>query len=201
MSEPFLSGGTGAIVETQRGVDTPVAVNSALSEVGYEGSASSARHSGESDPDTALKKKQNTPPRQRGFKTPTKSRPEDRDAIRRCWLEAKKQAAQMEEAAKTGEAASVAASAFDLAATLDVMWGLRAAHDEDWRGILNFLQGVLKDESFEDFTVDQCAAVKQVIEDYLGPHTIEKDDVRQARRILRRGGFDPWRPISTPEGG
>jgi hypothetical protein len=200
MSGEFVSGGTEAAVQTQRSGETPLAINSALPEAGYEALALSAGPSGTAGRDLALKKKQETPLRHRPPNATT-SRPEDRDAIRRFWGDAKKKAAEMEAAAKNAHPAGIAAAAFDLEGILDALWALRAAHDEDWRGILNFLQGVLKNEAFDTFTVDQCAAIKQVVDDYLGPQTVEKDDVRQARRILRRGGFDPWRPISAKEEG
>jgi hypothetical protein len=77
------------------------------------------------------------------------------------------------------------------------MWELRSGRNDEWVGVLNFLQGILKTYELESLNVDQIQAIRTVVGDYLGPGTVNKDDVRRCLQVLTEGGIDPWRPISV----
>jgi hypothetical protein len=102
----------------------------------------------------------------------------------------------MVEAAQAADPIELANAVTDLNFLLDDLWKLREAREPDWAGALNFLQGVLKKADFEAFTPEQCKAIQEVVTNYVGPATVNLDDVEACIEALRGAGFDPWRPIS-----
>ena len=199
MSNEYLSSsGTGSTVQSQRGNSAEPVLNS--SAPGVQLNALYVGNEPSGSPNLqAIIREAAKPTHKRSQSTETKSkrvRPEERDALRRYWTEAKGKAETMEEAKQSQDVVMLASATFDLDALLDEMWLLRHVREDDWRGVLNFLQGVFKKVEVNTLTLDQCTAIKNVISGFLGPATVDKDDVRDARKTLRRGGFDPWRPIS-----
>jgi hypothetical protein len=124
-------------------------------------------------------------------------RPEVRDAFRRTWETAKNKADTMLNAAASEDYIELQNAGSDLGHTLQDMWELRSGRNDEWVGVLNFLQGILKTYELESLNVDQIQAIRTVVGDYLGPGTVNKDDVRRCLQVLTEGGIDPWRPISV----
>ena len=131
------------------------------------------------------------------------ARPETRYALRTSWVNAQLIAAKMIAAADNGDPVDLTSLATDLDYVLDDMWLLREARNLDWRTILDFAQGVMKhafkEKRFGEFTIEQCRALHRVIGEFLGPNTVDKDDVRESMKTLRRAGFDIWSTISGTE--
>jgi hypothetical protein len=134
---------------------------------------------------------------QRGARGAKALRPENRDAIRRCWEKAKEKTNLMVEASNAGDPIELASAAFGLDHLLGELWGMRRAREPDWAGAINFLQGVLKKADLETMTPSQCQAIQTIVTDHVGPATVDRDDIETCIRILRGAGLDPWRPISA----
>ena len=82
---------------------------------------------------------------------------------------------------------------------LQELWRVRYVREEEWAATLNFIQAALTQEEFEEFRVEQCQAIRTLVEDYLAGGAIDEEDVTRVRLILRRAGFDPWKAISARE--
>jgi hypothetical protein len=127
--------------------------------------------------------------------------PEGRDAIRRLWRDAQQKTAEMVLASKSESLIELSNAASDLDQILGEMWDLREFREIDWRGVLDFLQGVLRyvwkiGGGYEKLSNHQCEAIEEVIKNHLGPSTMDKEDVRSTLKILRTAGLDPWAVIS-----
>jgi hypothetical protein len=109
---------------------------------------------------------------------------------------AKEKAAQSREAAASGDFVDMGNAFFALGHVLDDMGELREVREFDWRGILNFLQGILKKSDPESFSINQWEGIETIVTDYLGLATVDKDDVESCLNILCSKGLDPWRPMS-----
>jgi hypothetical protein len=133
----------------------------------------------------------------------SKAKPEpdlaQRDAIRRNVDRAIDQAGQMLAAAASGDMMEVSNAGFQLTETLQSLWALRGAREENWGDLLDLLQTMLAKVEFESLTSMQCEAIRDVLTSYLKPWTVEDDDVQSSIRRLRGAGFDPWRGISGPQ--
>ncbi len=175
---------------------------SVLSPASYEASAIGSDLSGAVRKTLSVQPKSPERRAARSAAPEKKPRPEDRDALRRYWQFARTSAASMDQAAQSGDYIELCNAAHDLMGVLDDMWRMRDAREDDWRGSLNFLQGVLKEVEFENLRPEHCSAIKTIVTDFLGPATVDKEDVRTCLRLLRGAGLDPWRPISgEPEEG
>jgi hypothetical protein len=130
------------------------------------------------------------------------NRPETRDALRRNWEKAKTEASRLTLAAESDDFLERSNAAFDLLHALGDLWQLREGREEDWRGVLNFLQGALyawskeQEKGFERLSVEQCRTIHRIIADHLGPATVDGEDVRTCLEYLTASGFDPWAAIS-----
>ena len=145
----------------------------------------------------------NRPPHKNALQPRTQARPEDRAEIRRHWIQAKTKSADMLAAARSADSIGLFNAARDLDCLLDDMWQLREARELDWRGVLNFLQGVLKqlrkERKLEVLQPAQCDAIQRIVADHLGPATKDKEDVKHCLRLLEEAGLDPWESDSPVE--
>jgi hypothetical protein len=134
-------------------------------------------------------------------KSKAKAQPDlaQRDAIRRNVDRAIDQAGQMLAATEAGELMELSNAGFQFAETLQSLWDLRGAREENWGDLLDLLQTILVNVEFESFTPIQCEAIRDVLVSYLKPWTVEDDDIRSSIRRLREAGFDPWRGLSGPQ--
>jgi hypothetical protein len=128
--------------------------------------------------------------------------PERRDAIRRLWKDARRKAAEMVLASRSGDPIELSNATSDLDHLLGEMWRLRECREPDWRGVLDFLQGVLRytwkiDGGYEVLTNGKCTAIERVVRDYLGPATMDSESVEETLETLEAAGFDPWIGISV----
>jgi hypothetical protein len=119
-----------------------------------------------------------------------------RDAICRGVCRAVDGARQMLSAAEARELMDLSNAGFELVKTLESLWQLRGAREENWGDLLNIVQTMLAKVDFETFTRDQCEAILDVLSDYPKRWTVEDDDIEATIERLREGGFDPWRAIS-----
>jgi hypothetical protein len=127
--------------------------------------------------------------------------PEARDAIRRLWRDAYGKASEMMMASNSGDLIELSNAASDIDQILGEMWSLRACREIEWRGVLDFLQGVLRytwkiEGGYEVLTNQKCEAIQRIVKDYLGPSTMDNESVEDALTILEKAGFDPWIGIS-----
>ncbi|MCI0339149.1 MAG: hypothetical protein L0226_16375 [Acidobacteria bacterium] len=120
-----------------------------------------------------------------------------RYAIGQALATAEQEARDMEEFARAGEVMELSIAGFSLKRALQDLWDLRNDRENDWGDLLNLLQIVLAQVEFEQFTVDQCAAIRKIIVDHLGSGLIDIDDLESSVKLLRKVGFDPWVGISA----
>jgi hypothetical protein len=138
--------------------------------------------------------------RRRERTVPVSLGPARRDAIARALLRAKKEAEMMRLAATSDDPVELSNAGFKLLEQLDVMWEFREEREDDWGDLLNLLQGVLCQEEFERFTSQQCVGIETVVRDYLGGGAVGTDEIERSLSALAKAGFNPWRPLSFPEG-
>ena len=108
-------------------------------------------------------------------------------------------AAQLVEAAIDMDAMAMSESGIALSNELKTLWSLRDVREKEWAEALNFLQTALALEEFEKFPSEKCEAIKNAVEEVLAGGSIDDDDVKRLRRILRNAGFDPWKAISAKD--
>ncbi len=104
---------------------------------------------------------------------------------------------KMEEAANEDDNMDLAIAGISLKNNLQNLWKLRELRKIEWQTILNFLQSALTQEDFENFTIKQCSAIKNIIENHLSVGELSEYDVARTKEILRKNNFDPWLGIST----
>lgn len=124
----------------------------------------------------------------------------DQRAVRQILLRARKHAELMVEKCHDKDILELANEGVGLSRDLDQLWAKREVKSEEWAMALIFLQSSIAKEEFECFTLDQCRAVLRVVGEYLCNEVASNDEVRQVRRTLREGGFDPWKAISQMKG-
>jgi len=124
------------------------------------------------------------------------SAPARRDEIRRCLIKAAEAAGNLETHAGAGEKIDLSNEGFRLMQLLDDLWQLRSEREDNWGDLLNILQGALKQEEFERFSVEQCQAIHAIVADHLGAGAVGDDDIERSVELLRESGLDPWRGIS-----
>lgn len=121
--------------------------------------------------------------------------PAKRYAINEYLSEATRIAEQMEEASSGGEILNLVSFGMAITERLRSLWRLREYRTDDWATIVNFLQGILAGAEFEDFTQDQCTALRLVFQQNLHPDA-DENDVASSIVVLERAGFNPWRGIA-----
>jgi hypothetical protein len=91
-------------------------------------------------------------------------------------------------------------AADDLEQALAELWDLRAARDVDWQTILNHTQGLLRQafaaKRVEGLAPEQCRAVREIVDRYLGPASRTPEDLVEVLRLIEDAGFDPYGAIS-----
>jgi hypothetical protein len=127
--------------------------------------------------------------------------PEARYAIRRLWTDAYRKTTEMVAASMSRDLIELSNAASDVDQLLDEMWSLRDCREIEWRGVLDFLQGVLRytwkvEGGYEVLTSKKCEAIQRIVKDYLGPSTMDSESVGDALAVLEKAGFDPWIGIS-----
>jgi hypothetical protein len=132
--------------------------------------------------------------------------PEHRAATRSAWQAGRRAAEEMLAAAQRDDVMDLAVAADNLDLALGKLWGLRAARDVNWKTILNHAQGMLRElftvRQVERLTAEQCRAILELVDRYLGPATKTIDDLNEAVRLIEDAGFDPYAAISgDPAGG
>jgi hypothetical protein len=138
-------------------------------------------------------------PGKRATRRPVGS-PEHRAAFRASWKAATQAADEMLAAARSGDIMELAVAADNLDLALGKLWGLRAARDVNWKTILNHAQGMLRElfaaKQVEQLTAEQCGAILELVDRYLGPSTKTVVDLNEAVRLIEDAGFDPYAAIS-----
>lgn len=124
--------------------------------------------------------------------------PSQRYAVREHIKELQSAAERLERGAKAEDAIEKSLAGADLLASLQDLWNLRHVREYEWRSLVNFLQGTLLRQDFEQFTPTQCQAINEIVSHILSCG-VSKDDVVSARLALRRAGLDPWRVLSPGE--
>lgn len=90
--------------------------------------------------------------------------------------------------------------AFDLVDRLEILWELRDHHSGDnWRDVLNHLQGVLVKEKFELLSVEMVSGIEQIVSLLIQSY-VSVSDLRDTLEILSRSGLNAWRPITGAKG-
>ncbi len=120
-----------------------------------------------------------------------------RYAVRHLTKEAQKESSRMLEAAQGQDAMETASAGMALSDALGSLWQRRSVRDDEWASLLSFLQAAIAKEEFEQFTVEQCQAVANVIDSFLAGPAVRDEDVTRAREILQKSGLDPWKGISS----
>ena len=130
--------------------------------------------------------------------------PEARYSLRQLWGRAQAKAAEMVLASRSDDPVELSNSASDLDQILGQMWDLREYRETEWRGVLNFVQGVMKylwkiSGGFEQLSLIQCEAIGEIVKHHLGPSTMDKEDVRSTLKLLKTAGIDAWDAISRDQ--
>lgn len=116
------------------------------------------------------------------------------------WKTAREAAAALVQAAATTDRKSLKTAADQLDESLAQLWDLRAAHDIDWRTILNHVQGLLRvfflENRVERLTTKQSQILQTLVQDYLSPAAKTVDDLKKALRLIEEAEFDPFAGIS-----
>jgi cytochrome P450 len=121
-----------------------------------------------------------------------------RYALNHYLAKAREEARRMKEESQYGNTLDLGIRGVALLDDLEELWRLRTVRELEWAEILNLLQSALAKEQFERFTPHMCNAVLKVVSEYLGSGATDRDDVRDALRILQDAALDPWKAISTP---
>ena len=122
-----------------------------------------------------------------------------RYALRLHLKRARENVANLERGCQEKDHMLMADAGLSLMNELQELWRVRYVREEEWAATLNFIQAALTQEEFEEFRVEQCQAIRTLVEDYLAGGAIDEEDVTRVRLILRRAGFDPWKAISARE--
>lgn len=82
------------------------------------------------------------------------------------------------------------------------LWRLRSVRaNDDWSQIVNILQGVLPQITWEQAGIDTVEALKEIHRFHLRPAAASRQDVKRVRSSLEGIGLDPWAPISQKDSG
>jgi hypothetical protein len=131
-------------------------------------------------------------------KPPSNATPAQRYALNTHLGEALEHARNMEAAAVDADVLTLASEGVLLTTKLSLIWRLRHLREDDWRSIINFVQGVIAKVEFEHFNQKQCATLVRILERHIHPDAND-EDVRSTVMLLERAGFNAWRGISDRE--
>lgn len=105
-------------------------------------------------------------------------------------------AQKMEDAAGNKDPMHLSLLGFDLAAALQDLWKLRNLKENDWQDLVALLQAAISRVEFEEFSVEQCRAVRVVVEQHLSGGIVDLSDLESSLRLLRSVALDPWKGVS-----
>jgi hypothetical protein len=108
-------------------------------------------------------------------------------------------ARDMENAATDNDLIQLSISGFQLRDALQKLWGLRKLRESDWQDLLVMLQASITNEHFERFSVEQCKAVRIILETHLLSIPVDISDLESTLRILRKAKLDPWKSASSED--
>ncbi len=108
-------------------------------------------------------------------------------------------ARDMENAATDSDLIQLSISGFQLRDALQKLWGLRKQRESDWQDLLVMLQAAITNEHFEHFSVEQCKAVRMILESHLSNTSVDISDLESTLRILRKAKLDPWKGASKED--
>jgi hypothetical protein len=108
-------------------------------------------------------------------------------------------AKEMEDAAEDSDLIQLSISGFQLRDALQKLWGLRKQREGDWQDLLVMLQAAITNEHFEHFSVEQCKAVRMILETHLSNIPVDISDLESTLCILRKVKLDPWKGASNKD--
>lgn len=108
-------------------------------------------------------------------------------------------ARDMENAAIDSDLIQLSISGFQLRDALQKLWGGRKQRESDWQDLLVMLQAAITNEHFEHFSVEQCKAVRIILETHLSNTPVDISDLESTLRILRKAKLDPWKGASNED--
>ena len=121
-------------------------------------------------------------------------------ALRAHWKAAKASAQSIVSAAESEDRMELTIAGDNLDMALAKLWDLRDQRDANWQTILNHAQAMLKqlfaEKRVEQLTADQCRAIRELVENYLGTSTKTAGDLNEAIRLIEDAGCDPYWAIS-----
>jgi len=135
----------------------------------------------------------------REYSPPRSSQQSLRHAASINLSEAIKAAKDMEDAAKDGDQIQLSISGFQLRDALQKLWGVRKQRESDWQDLLVMLQAAITKEHFEHFSVEQCKAVRMILEAHLSNTPVDISDLESTLCILRKAKLDPWKGASDED--
>lgn len=125
--------------------------------------------------------------------------PAEGSVLRAGLAQAKRDARWMVDAVGKDDLLEMARGGMALIDDLRSLWLSRAAREDEWAAVVNFLQGVLNQKALESLTQAQCSAIKTIVDAYVAGGAVRDGDVQIVVRMLRHVGFDPYRAISCAE--
>lgn len=157
----------------------------------YEPIASPSRQDIRVAPSSSALRPKHSPPRQQTDKQAAMY------ALRVHIKRAGDAARRLTEAASEADVIALNSAGSDLEMELQKLWEHRAAREEEWSEILNFLQIALKKEQFETFDTETCKVVEAVVGDFLSGRLVDEEDVGRVKLTLQSVGLDPWKALSA----
>ena len=106
-------------------------------------------------------------------------------------------AARLEEAAAEEDFMELTNAITALSERLNELWKVRQLREEYWGQAINFLQIAMNSVQSELLTLEQCKAIRIVIDQQLSAGILDGDDVKSCLAILQKAELDPWAAISA----
>jgi hypothetical protein len=126
--------------------------------------------------------------------------PENRAATRGAWQQARLAATALVAAIEADDPRARFIAVDDLERALGKLWDLRAGRDDFWKMVLNHAQGMLrqlfKEKLVEMLTPVQGTAIRDIVEQHLGPATKTAEDLTEVVRLIADVAGDPYYAIS-----
>ena len=119
--------------------------------------------------------------------------------IRRWAHKARESVSRLEAAARAGDFMEAASTGGMLTDAVSQLWKLRRCRESEFAEIINILELALAKVVFETLSPEQLSAIGELLDDCVLAGVTDESEVRRARRLLRLGGFDPWRGLSWRE--
>lgn len=127
---------------------------------------------------------------------PSKNSASARYNIRQNAEKARAATSRLESAAREQDFMEATSAGGVLTDALGQLWQLRNYREPEFAEIINMLQLALAKVNFESLVPEQISALVTLLDDCVLAGATDESEVRQARYLLRDGGFDPWRGLS-----